>query len=318
MAGGEPHRIGDWTAQQVSSESELTAEPEPGPPLVTVPADEPYGSRVHARRFGPGSGSALWIGLVVALIPLLIGLAVLMAYLMLRSDDTTEATGSPDGGMAQALDPETGSAPAGPAVANGQGSAAEDEGATANDGGSAPSSGTADESPALVLVDQVEPSAEVGDEVIRMMGTMPGSAAGAYAVDLGDLAEVLGLELVDESTARPDAPLPPALPVSYPSAVVFAEGSEEGFEGRPHSMFEAIAGYMNRGASQLTIIGYADPADIDGEELSLHRAGHVKEHLVELGVEPARIVVVARDVSEAPVSDGPVDRRADLLFHIPS
>ena len=301
MSGDERQKIGDWSAQQVHTEHDLVAVPASRLRPTTVVPDDVYGpGRGPGSRIAPASRNGFLIGVAVGLVPLIIGLSVLVGYLMARTGGDTATAGAP---LADELADDGAVAAAGVTSMASPGSG--------SSGGTADA--TADDSPAVTIA----PSASVADGVIRLVGVLPASSTG-FAAGLGELAEVLGLDFVDESIVDDDAPPTPALPVSYYSAVLFAEGSDEAFEVNPQSMFEAIAGYLNRGAAQLTVIAYADPADVDGGHVSQHRAAHVKEHLVELGVEPSRIMVVTRDPSEAPISDGPVSRRADLLFQIPS
>ena len=81
-------------------------------------------------------------------------------------------------------------------------------------------------------------------------------------------------------------------------------------------LFEAVAGVLNRGTAQLLIVAYGDPTDPDDGILALSRAGHVREHLLELGVDPTRLVVESRPPLEATAGTDPalVERRTDLEF----
>jgi outer membrane protein OmpA-like peptidoglycan-associated protein len=315
VATEEHRRIGSWSARQVAAEVELTPEPVPGPSLVQVSPDQVYDPRQGSerRRSEPGR-SRFWVGLAVGLMPLLIGVAALGGYLVASRDG-----GSTLAGRTATPDPSASDGLASGTVAGQEGSATT---LTVTAGGASSGGGVAGgaSDPSTTSADG-EPSAEVIGGSLTLVGTFPPGTASAYSAELTELAQVLGVELIDESTTVGGAPTPAAVRVSYPAAVTFTEGSERLFENDPHRLFEAVAGYLNRGTAELTIVAYADPSDLPTARLALARAEHVHEHLIELGVEPARLAIETRDELDAPRGPGiagPADDRTDLEFVLPS
>ncbi len=155
----------------------------------------------------------------------------------------------------------------------------------------------------------------VSDGTIELAGALPGALQPQWSREIADLADVLGYRLVDGTEVADAGAATAELTVRFPAAVLFADDSAARFDGDPNPNFEAIAGVLNRGTAQLTIVAFADPGSPEDGILALSRGEHVHEHLIELGVDPARLMVVARPPSDAPVADGqPVERRADVEF----
>jgi len=308
-------RIGNWSARQVAAEVELTPEPVPGPSRLQVSPDQVYDLRqgTDRRRSEPGP-SRFWVGLAVGLMPLLIGVAALAGYLVASRDgDPTLAGGTPapDRSAADGLASGTVAGQEGASTTLTVTAGGASGGGDVGGGASYRSTNPVD----------IEPSAEVIGGSLTLVGTFPPGPASAYSVELTELAQVLGVELIDESTTVDGAPRPAAVPVFYPAAVTFAEGSERLFENDPQRLFEAVAGYLNRGTAELTIVAYADPSDPPAARLALSRAEHVHEHLIELGVDPARLAIDTRDELDAPRGPGiagPADGRTDLEFVLPT
>jgi hypothetical protein len=167
----------------------------------------------------------------------------------------------------------------------------------------------------------VEPSGQVVGDTLHLAGHLPPPAAAAVEAELGELADLLDLHFVDDAVVIDEVPAPPFLPVAYPAAATFVDESDESFDSDPGLLFEVVAGYLNRGTAQLTIVAYADPSDPPTAHLALSRAEHVHQQLIELGVDPSRLAVETGDLLDAPLGQGiddPPQQRIDLLFRLPS
>ncbi len=283
----EPEKIGEWSGVQID------------PGALPRPADRPDTDPKESTETQPNGIVAFGLGLVVGFIPLIALAAALVGYLFAR--DNGQSVAADDGAAAESsateADPDT------PAVtaefpATDQPTTAESE--------------TAVESAALVM-----PSAVIEDKTMVLGGTYPPEVRDQYVEELTILAIALGRLPEDKTTVDERAPIPTELTVSFYDAVVFPRGGDA-LLSESHPILDAVTVYLDERPSEVTIVSLAEDGSDRSDSLHLaqHRAGHVFDHLVDAGVDPARITIDARGVVD--LTDGPVEsgNRVDLVFSL--
>ncbi len=154
---------------------------------------------------------------------------------------------------------------------------------------------------------------------IELEGVLPANPAPDWRPQVDELADALGLTVVD-STEPAGRPAPDAqLTLVYPGAMVFEESDsnqfDQTFTGSPEELLGVLAAVLNRGSADLTITGYSDPLDPDAASLASARAEYVVDLLVDLAVTPDQLRVETREsVSAVPDAQtgAVVHRRLDL------
>lgn len=277
--------------------------------------DRDASPRIGSDRWFAGREPSFWLAVAVGLLPLVAVVSGIIGYLL-------GSRGGDDGDTALAADSiQAAGETAGASAATAAGPEASAEPAESG-GSTVPAEGlpvetTAAPSSALSVAPQrLVASGLVANGTIELAGALPSSRQAQWSSEIADLATVLDLRLVDGTEVAELAGGGAELTLRFPEAVVYAPDSPTTFEGDPDPFFEAVAGVLNRGTAQLVIVAYGDPTDPDDGILALSRAGHVREHLLELGVDPTRLVVESRPPLEATAGTDPalVERRADLEF----
>ncbi len=301
--------LGRWEAREV--ESVPIAAPARARTPNREPLPMPSSDGDDDEPSGPGPDPldrSFWLGVLVGLVPLVLLIAGYAGYRLTTGGDADD-----DGAATAAVDPAT-------SPLAGSDTDAADlpvQTAPSTPRPTTPTSTTALE--ATLPTVPIVASGVVTDGSIEVRGVLPDEVRTRWVGELADLAAVLGYRLDDRTEAAEanGAVAASELLVRFPGAVVFQPGSSQGFDGEAQTVFEAIAGVLNRGSADLAIAAYADPADPDGGALALGRAEHVEEHLAELGVEPRRLSFDVRTPNDAPIiaTDGsPIERRVDLEF----
>lgn len=252
------------------------------------------------RDHGEGRDARFWLRVMVGLLPVVALVSGLIGYLLARSGDdgtTAEAATSAGAGV----------------LASGRTAGSDAAGA---DAGLPVETTAVPTSTAPPPPDSLVATGLITDGTIELAGALPAARQAQWTSEIGDLADVLGARVVDGTEVADAGTGSADLTVRFPSAVVFTPESSARFVGDPNPNFEAIAGVLNRGTSELTIVAFADPTDPDAGILALSRAAHVRDHLSGLGVDPDRLAVEARPPADAPAvaDDVPVTDRADVEF----
>lgn len=313
----EEANLGRWEAHEVDPVAIATparARSDRRPPLLPDDFDD---EREGTGDPGGRGDQRFWLGVLVGLVPLLLVVGGYLLVQLFDDDDADDAgaTLTADAGQGSAttvipsrsLPVETQPTPTSEANA----------GAGASPTAEASSTPTAPTTPS----ESVVATGVVTDGAIEVSGILPDDLRTQWIAELADLASVLGYRLDDRTELAAGANAGPQeaneLLVRFPGAVVFRPDSPQSFDGEAQPIFEAVAGVLNRGSANLTIVGYAEPSDPDAALLALARAEHVHGHLLDLGVAGDRLAVEARPPVEAPIvaaEDASIVRRADLEF----
>lgn len=322
--------LGQWAARPIEPEPGLFDDgPESDPARTgdrTIGAGEPEPvaiARSDGDRWSRGSVPLFWLVVLLGLLPVIVAVSGFVGYrLASGGNESTSAEGrgstvvADQGSTGVRADLGTSGTAA---VASGGQPGTGSDGSDATGGERSVGVETTVVAPTTSMPASQEAAASgvVVDDTIELVGRVPVARRSLWGAEIADLAGMLGLQVIDRTepielaAGRGQADLT----LWFPGAVVFAQASPARFTGDPAPVFEAVAGFLNRGTAEVVIAAYAEAGDVDATELAIGRADHVRAHLVELGVATERLTIETRSPDAAPaggIDSAPIDRRTDL------